>query len=559
MATIRLGIINWGTCLVYPEGFSCDDIKVHLTLRLPSAWRYASALRTEQTRDGRASFETLALTELVDCPLMAGEHARTIPLDAGYNPPAFLHLASESESALNLGSPVVELYSRVVQQAGALFGACHYREFHFLVTCSDDLGYFGPEHLSSSLNGVRKHDLIEGTRRRGWVAYLLPHEYVHSWCGKFRRPAGMCTTDLHTPQKTRLLWVYEGLAQYLGYVLEARSGLMNQAEFVNMLGTTIRTLINHEGRRWRSLEDTAVMAHLLRGHSPNWNDLRRDQDYYEEGMLLWLEADAIIRERSHGKKSLDDFCRKFLGANSSTANVVPYELPATVATLQDLAHFDWETFFERRAAQPQEELPLDVIHRCGYRFDDWGQGFVTQATRESYAPLIWTAVRDSIGLTFAWDGRIADVVPGMSGDEAGLAPGMKVIGVNNETFSGERLVDALLESVKRHRIELRLIEGEKLRTVAINYSEGIRYFVLVRDDSKPDILAQILSPLTGKPKTRSSPRETNGGRPAEFDVSTNRWLQLLIGAVAFGIPFVVVGLAMAIRKKPPPQPVDDQG
>jgi predicted metalloprotease with PDZ domain len=544
-----LGIINWGTCLLYPEGFSCDDIQVHVILRFPRAWHYATALKTEQSKDGRASFETLSLTELVDCPLIAGERLQTIALDAGDNPPAFLHLASESKSALNLGSQVVDHYSRVVKQAGALFGACHYTEFHFLVTCSNDLGYFGLEHLRSSVNGVGERDLIEDTRRRGWVAYLLPHEYVHSWCGKFRRPAGICAPDFHTPQKTRLLWVYEGLAQYLGYVLAVRSGLVSRSEFANVLGTAIRTLISHEGRRWRSLEDTAVSSYLLRDHSPNWNNLRRDQDYYDEGMLLWLEADAIIRERSHGKNSLDDFCRKFLGANTSTANVVPYELPEIVATLRELADFDWGTFLERRVAQPQEELPLDVLGRCGYHFRDWGQGFVSQATRQSYAPFIWAAVQDSIGLKLDTSGRITDVVPGMSSDRAGLAPGMKVISVNDHAFNRERLVDALLESVERQRIDVRLIEGTVVRMVSIDYSEGIRYFVLARDESKPDVLAQILSPLTGGPKTKSSPSEINPGRLATVDVSTRGRLQQLIGVLASGTILVAGGLAMARLKK----------
>src|SRR5262249_12229087 len=159
-------------------------------------------------------------------------------------------------------------------------------------------------------------------------------EYVHSWCGKYRRPAGMCTRDFHTPQKTRLLWVYEGLAEYLGHVLAARSGLMSRTDFLDKLGGTIRVLTHHEGRRWRSLEDTAMSSYLLRAHSANWNDLRRDQDYYGEGMLLWLEIDAIIRERSRGKNSLDDFCGKFMGANPSPASIVPYELPEIIEDLQ---------------------------------------------------------------------------------------------------------------------------------------------------------------------------------------------------------------------------------
>ena len=394
--------------------------------------------------------------------------------------------------------------------------------------------------------------MVEGTRWRGRAAYLLAHEYVHSWCGKFRRPTGMCTPDFHTPQKTRLLWVYEGLTEYLGNALATRSGLMNQSEFVGNLAARIRMLMTHEGRRWRSLEDTAVSSYLLRDPSPNWNNLRRAQDYYEEGMLLWLEADAIIRERSHGKKSLDDFCRKFLGRNTSTSNVMPYELPEIVATLQELAHFDWETFFDRRVAQRQEELPLDVLGRCGYRFQDWGQGFVSQATRESYAPFIWDAVEDSIGLTLGTNGKIIDIVPGMSSDRAGLALGMKVIGVNNKTFSRERLIDAMVDSVKRCKIELLLIEGETLRTVAIDYSDGIHYFVLARDESKPDVLSDILTPLTPTPKTTSLPSEIKPGDVAAEEAPTDIRVRPFVGVVLCSAILVVGALMMLNRRRASP-------
>jgi predicted metalloprotease with PDZ domain len=497
-----VGVINWNTCLVYPEGFACDDMQTHLTLRLPSTWHYATALKTEAKTGDLTTFHATSLSDLVDCPLVAGEHLRTIKLDAGANPPAYLDLVSEATSALALAPNVVELYSRVVREAGALFGTCHYPEYHFLVTCSDDLGYFGLEHLTSSLNGVRERDLIEDARRKGWIANLLPHEYVHSWCGKFRRPAGMCTPDFHTPQKTRLLWVYEGLAEYLGELLMARAGLVDLKESRETLGATIGMLSRRKGRRWRPLDDTAVASALLRANSPNWNDLRRGQDYYHEGMLIWLEADAVIREASDGEQSLDDFCRKFLGANRSTAKVVPYELPEIVKTLGDLAEFEWEAFLESRVAQTQDTLPLDVVGRLGYR--------LRYATRPPAGSPISraredTSALDSLGLSFRSDGTIDDVVPGTPGDRARLAPGMKVIGVNNKTFSHQRVLDALSDSIARRKIELLLIEGEQFRTVILDYADGPRYLELVRNESKPDVLAEILKPAASNASSEPAP------------------------------------------------------
>ncbi len=508
-----VGIINWGTCLVYPEGFPCDDIQVNLSLRLPAKWQFATALKKTGDKDRQFTFGTISLTDLADCPLIAGEHLRSIPLATGPYPPAFLDVVSESPTALELSPRVIDLYSRVVREAGALSGVCHYPDYHFLVTCSDDLGYLGLEHLTSSINGVRERDLIDDARRKGWVANLLPHEYVHSWCGKFRRPAGMCTPDFHTPEKTKLLWVYEGLAEYLGEVLMVRSGLLDLREFRERLASTIRSLSHHEGRRWRSLEDTGVASHMLRTSSPNWGGLRRDQDYYFEGMLVWLEADAIIRERTSGKKSLDDFCRKFLGGAPTTAKVVPYELPEIVKDLQDLADFEWEAFLLKRVAQPIEELPLEVVSRCGYKIQ-YSTRLPGEQISRQFRGAGGVSAQDSIGLSFGGDGIITEIVAGGIGDRAGLAHGMKVIGVNNKTFSRQRLLDALAQSVKRHKIEFLLVEGEDFRTIVLDYSGGPRYLELVRDSSKPDILAEILKPVADRPKPApASKPEANSSVP----------------------------------------------
>jgi predicted metalloprotease with PDZ domain len=316
----------------------------------------------------------------------------------------------------------------------------------------------------------------------------------------------MCTSDFQTPLKTRLLWVYEGLTEYLGEVLMVRSGLEDAKEYRETLAATIGSLSHTEGRRWRPLEDTAAASHLLRGHSPNWNELRRGQDYYSEGALVWLEADAIIRELSEGKKSLDDFCRKFLGANRTDVSVVPYELPEIVSTLRALADFDWESFFAKRVSQPQDALPLDVVGRCGYRLK-----YATEPP--SGSPISrqrgGVSARDSLGLSFSPDGQIIDVVPGMAGDRARLAPGMTVIGINSKKFSRQRLLDALADSVALRKIELLLLEGDEFRTVVLDYADGPRYLVIVRDESKPDILAEILKPLTSRPTGAAAPPADN--------------------------------------------------
>jgi predicted metalloprotease with PDZ domain len=492
-----VGIINFPTCLLYPEGPAAKNIQVELTLRLPEKWQFATALKSTGIKNGLIAFSPVSLDTLADSPLIAGEHLRTIPLKAGRNPPAYFHVASESPSALELGPEVVELYSRMVREAGALFGACHYSEFHFLVTCSDELGLLGLEHLSSSINGVRERDLIDAANRKGWVANLIPHEYVHSWCGKFRRPAGQCTCDFHTPHKTGLLWVYEGLGEYLGEVLMVRSGLVNPKDYRETLANSIGGLMLRTGRKWRSLEDTAVASHLLRAGSPYWSELRRDQDYYFEGALLWLEADAIIRQQTHGTRSLDDFCKKFLGASVSHEDVVPYDLPEIVRLLKETADYDWEPFLVQRVSRPLDSLPLDLVGRIGYRLQYANKPTAPTPGRRGRGAI---TAQHSLGLMFRPDGQIADVVPGMVGDRARLAPGMKVMGINGRLFSPQRLQDALADSVAHRKIELLLLEDDRFRTVVLDYAEGPKYVELVRDDSKPDLLAEILKPIADRPR-----------------------------------------------------------
>ncbi len=497
-----VGIINWPTCLMYPEGPTADDTQVAATLRLPKGWKLACALKTEAGAAGQISpntepvrFQTVSLTKLCDNPVIGGEHMSEIPLRTAGYPPAFLQLASESASGVEIHSNVNTVYSRVVQQAGAMFGTCHYPTFHFLVTCSDDLGYLGLEHLECSINGVHENELTDARMLRGWVGNLLPHEYVHSWCGKFRRPAGMCTPNFHTPQKTSLLWVYEGLTEYLGEVLMVRSGMISQGEYRMMLAGSIGNLKHQAGRRWRSLEDTAIASYLLRDGSPNWNELRRSQDYYHEGALVWLEVDAIIREKTRGKHSLDDFCRKFLGMGSTPSPVVPYEFADVVRDLKEVCDYDWDGFLRSRVARPLDSLPLEVVPRLGYK--------VTYSSRTPpFGPRIsrrggggGASARDSLGLSFDGDGKITDVIPGMVGDRAGLGPGMKVIGVNDTVFSAGRLQEALVESVKRKKIEFLIVEGEHFRRVVLDYAEGPKYLEVVRDWTKPDLLSEILKPL----------------------------------------------------------------
>ena len=489
--------VNWNSLVLYPEGVPASQLRVHVRLHLPDGWKYATPLKPEKEQGGAAAFRPVSLEELVDSPLIAGEHLQSFPLESGPGPPAFLHVAAESASALRLDPKTLATFGKLTREAVALFGTAHYPEYHFLVTCSDDLGYFGLEHHACSLNGVHERDLLESKKLRGWVANLLPHEYAHSWCGKYRRPAGMCTPDFHTPQRTALLWVYEGLTTYLGDVLMVRCGLADAGEYREQLALRVGDLMRRDGRRWRPLEDTAAAGWLLRAPSPYWNDLRRQQDFYEEGMLLWLEADAILRDASQGKRSLDDFCKRFMGKDAGATRVVPYDRFDVVRVLKGLADHDWETFFDRRVTATQETLPLEVVGRAGYRlrYADRPSAYL-QWLEEGGRRAGFVSARHSLGMTFSEDGRVLTVNPGLPGDRAGLVPGTQVAGVNGRKFSRQRLLDALADSPTRRKVELLLLEGDRFRTVTLDYADGPKYLELVRHPERPDHLADVLRPVT---------------------------------------------------------------
>jgi predicted metalloprotease with PDZ domain len=240
-----------------------------------------------------------------------------------------------------------------------------------------------------------------------------------------------------------------------------------------------------------------VASHLLRAGSPNWNELRRDQDYYSEGALLWMEADAIIRQRTDGARSLDDFCRQFLGRNSSGDDTVPYDVSEIVRLLKATADFNWERFLTERISRPLDALPLDLVGRIGYRL----QYAPSPPNQDGDRARGGILAQHSLGLTFSGDGHIIDIVPGMAGDKAQLAPGMRVMGINGRLFSSRRLQDALADSIALRKIELLLLEGDRFRTIVLDYADGPRYLKLVRDESKPDLLAQILKPIADKPRS----------------------------------------------------------
>ncbi|MBZ0110836.1 MAG: hypothetical protein K8J08_00100, partial [Thermoanaerobaculia bacterium] len=492
-----IGVINPNTVVFYPEDQSPGETPIELTLDLPADWTAASALRATTSDDGRIRYRTVSIEELVDSPILLGRHARSYDLltdEAPENtPPHLLHVVSETQQGVELDAAVVAGYERMVAEASALFGSHPFESFDILLGSTDALPANGLEHSKSTFNVLAIEPLTEPDELDGWSRMLIPHEYVHAWCGKYRRPAGMVTGDFHTPKDTRLLWVYEGLTQYLGALLEVRAGLMTGDEYLYGLNRSLGSAMHQQGRQWRSLEDTANAAHSLRGRSPSWNQLRRGQDYYSEGALVWMEIDARLRNLSNGERSLDDFVREFFVYKDGMEHPRGYERQEILDILDRLAPGqNWADFLRDRIDQPRDRFGLGLLEELGYQVQ---YGNEPPPRPEGVkAPSSQTiSALDSIGLWADKDGEIREVLLDSPADRAGLGPGMKIAGVGDFVWSKTRFEEALADTVANPNLELLVISGDRFFHYTIEYDQGPRHMLLVRDDDKPDRLTQIVA------------------------------------------------------------------
>jgi predicted metalloprotease with PDZ domain len=494
-ATSELAVLNWNQVLLYPQGSQPDDLQYQATLRVPSGWRYGTALPIARESGNQIEFQPSSLTTLIDSPLSAGAHYRTIDLGADNGIAHYLNLAADSDRALEVSPEIVGEYRNLVKEAGALFGTRHYRDYHFLYTLSDHVAHFGLEHHESSDDRYDERTLIDPDSQMV-SADLLSHEFVHSWNGKFRRPSGLLSGDhdggYATPMKGDLLWVYEGLTEYLGEVLASRSALWTPEDYRERLAETAAALDNEFGRRWRPLEDTAIAAQILYDAGSDYADYRRGVDFYPEGVLIWLDADTTIRRLSKGKKSLDDFCRAFAGGPGGVPALKPYDLADVVAALNAVEPYDWAGFLKERLQSTSAHAPLGGIDRSGWKLVYDGDRSDFWKANEDAEKL--TDLTYSVGLKVKDDGTIADIAFAGPAGKAGISPSTKLIAVNSRQFSATELRDAIDRAVTDIApIELLIKDGEYYKTYRVDYHGGQRYPHLVRDGNTPDLLTEIIA------------------------------------------------------------------
>ena len=487
-ATAKLAVISWNQVLLYPKGWKADEITYTASLKIPDGWKFGTPLPIASQSGNEIHFAPAPLNTLVDSPVITGEFLKVVPL--AQEPPTEMDIAADSAAALDAPQDVWDHYRSLVDQAQKLFGAHHYRDYHFLYTLSDHVAHFGLEHHESDDSRVDERALVDETSRK-LSAGLLPHEYVHSWNGKYRRPADLATPDYQQPMQDDLLWVYEGLTNYLGFVLTARSGLLTADQDRDDLAITAARLDHEPGRTWRNLQDTADAAPELYFAPEAWYSWRRGTDFYPEGTLDWLWVDAIIRQQSKGKKSIDDFCHLFHGAPSTGPALKTYTFDDVINALNQVVAYDWRGFWTERLTNHGPGAPLGGIEGSGWKLsyeENPSEMLSSSAGMYHFVPAGLV-----LGLNLRDDGGIADTIEGDLAAKAGIGPGMKLIAVNGRRFSPDALRDTIKAAKNSSAtIDLLVENDDYYKTYKLDYHGGEMYPHLVRDDSKPDLLSEIL-------------------------------------------------------------------
>jgi predicted metalloprotease with PDZ domain len=499
--TSQLAVLSWNQLLLYPAGKPTDQLQYQATLKVPDGWKFGTALPIDRETGNEITFKESSLTTLIDSPVQTGANLKTVDLSPGGRVAHYLHIAADSERATRITDDETRHYRNLVEETNALFDAHHYRDYHFLLTLSDHVAHFGLEHHESSDDRTDEETLVDdGIRRVN--ADLLPHEFVHSWNGKFRRPAGLATPDYNEPMKGELLWVYEGLTEYLGEILTPRSGLWSAQDFFDSLAREAAALDHEAGRTWRPLNDTAVAAQVLYESRNDYADFRRGTDFYEEGTLIWLDVDVTLRTLSKGKKSIEDFCRAFEGPPSTAPEVKPYTFDDVVRTLNAVQPYDWTAFLNQRLESTSARAPLNGITNGGYNLVYTPERSVWWKLREDVRRI--ANLSYSIGLSVQNDGDIIDVHLDTPAFKAGVVPNTRIVAVNGRQFSLDGLRQAVKDSTQTTTpIALLVKDGEYYRTLNVDYHDGEKYPHLVRDKSKPDLISDIIRPHVTAAKTGS--------------------------------------------------------
>jgi predicted metalloprotease with PDZ domain len=485
--------VQWPSVTLYPAGYNSRRITVQPNLTLPEGWQFGSALETASRKGDEVSFKPLDLETLIDSPLFAGRYFKRIDLDPGAKVPVFLNIVADNAESLEAKPEQIAPHRALVQQAAKLFGSHHYNHYDFLFALSDDFGGIGREHHQSSENGVKPGYFTEWAKGEAGRD-LLAHEYTHSWDGKFRRPAGQNVPNFNIPLQNELLWVYEGQTQYWGKVLSARSGLITEKGTLEGIASAAAFYDNVQGRSWRAMQDTVNDPIINGRRALGWGNWQRAEDYYTEGMFIWLDVDTKIREMSGEQRSLDDFARAFYSVNNGSFVPAFYTFEDVVAALNKVQPFDWAPFLRSRLDGHGAGAPLDGLARAGWKlvYTDTPSDFSKSADEQRKI----TDFSYSLGFAVKPDGGVAAVKWDGVAFRAGLASTSTIVAVNNRAYKGE-VLKAAIKAAKDGKTPIVLLvkQGLNYRTISLDYHDGLRYPHLERIPGTKDRLAAILQAL----------------------------------------------------------------
>jgi predicted metalloprotease with PDZ domain len=490
VATPDLASIEWIANSMYPAGYYVRDIPVQASVIVPTGWKVATALRPSGQSGNRIDYPVTSYEILMDSPLIAGAHYRAIPL----GPDVTLDVIADNDAELAITPEQLAVHKRLVEQAVKNFGAQHYDHYDFLFTISDYLGGEGLEHHRSSEDGVGRGyftDWENKLRDRN----LLPHEYSHSWDGKFRRAADLWTPDYRTSMQDSMLWVYEGQTQFWGYVLGARSGMLSKQDTLDAIAATAATYsLGTPGRTWRPLIDTTNDPIIARRAPAPWRSWQRSEDYYSEGELMWIDVDRIIRQQSGGKRSINDFAKAFFGMRDRDYGELTYTLEDVIKTLNQVQPYDWRGYLQRKVYDIAPEAPLDGINQGGYKLVYTSEPTKWIKSGEKNGKN--NELTYSGGLVVGNDGRVASVLWDSAAFNAGITVGSQIVAVNGRNFSGDAIKDGIKAAARNGPAPQLLIhDGDIYKTVTLDWHGGLRYPKLEKVGKGPGTLDALLAPL----------------------------------------------------------------